>query len=191
MRIITGTAKGMKLKTPRGKDVRPTSDRVREALFSIISHHLAGAIFFDLYAGSGAVGIEALSRGTEKSVFVDYKRENISLIKENLAKAGLSENAVVIKDDAEKTILKLGRENFKAGLIFLDPPYSFTRMNEVINKIITCRVVEQHGLIIVEHNYHNRQWTDKYPEARQKRYGDTCLTFIEPGSLTQFGQNFF
>ncbi len=184
MRIIAGTAKGMRLKAPRGKDIRPTSDRVREALFSIIGLYLEGALFLDLYAGSGAVGIEALSRGAEKSVFVEHRRENTLLIKENLAKAGLSEKAVVIKDDTEKAILKLGRQNIKAGLVFLDPPYSFTRLNELINKIIAGRIVEQGGLVIVEHSYHNRQWTDDFPEARQKRYGDTCLTFIKPGSLT-------
>jgi len=183
LRIIGGTAGGMKLKPPKGLDVRPTSDRVREALFSIISHHLAGAVFLDLYAGSGAVGIEALSRGAEKAVFVDHRRENALLIKENLAKAGFLEKALVIKGDVEKTLNMLNRENFKAGLVFLDPPYNYPRIYESIEKIFNCRVVAQNGLIIVEHNYHNRHWTGKFPEARQKRYGDTCLTFIEPGPL--------
>jgi len=184
LRIIAGTARGMKLKAPRGKEVRPTSDRVREALFSIISRRLAGAVFLDLYAGSGAVGIEALSRGAGKGVFVDHKKENVFLIKENLAKAGFLEKAWVIKGDVGKTLTRLTRENYKAGLVFLDPPYKFTRMSELIETIITCRIVDKQGLIIIEHDYHNRQWSDEFPEARQKRYGDTCLTFIETEKLT-------
>ena len=183
MRIIAGTARGMRLKAPRGKEVRPTSDRVREALFSIISRRLAGAVFLDLYAGSGAVGIEALSRGAEKAVFVDHKRENVLLIKENLAKTGFMEKTRVIKGDVEITLTRLARNNYKADLVFLDPPYNFTRMNELIEKVIASRVVDEQGLVIIEHDYHNRRWTDKFPEARQKRYGDTCLTFIKTDML--------
>lgn len=179
MRIIAGTARGMKLKGPRGKEVRPTSDRVREALFSIISYRLEGSAFLDLYAGSGAVGIEALSRGSEKAVFVDHKRENIILIRENLARTGLSERARIIKGDADKVLSRLSLENFKADLIYLDPPYHFSAMHKLINKIFDSGITEKNSLIIVEHSYHNRHWTDLYPEARQKRYGDTCLTFIE------------
>jgi len=179
VRIIGGTARGMKLKAPRGKEVRPTSDRVREALFSIISHRLKNAVFLDLYAGSGAVGIEALSRGVEEAVFIDYKRENILLIRENLSRAGLSEKARLIKDDAGKALTRLARENFKAGLIYLDPPYRFTAMPEVIQKLFDFQIAFKNGLITVEHSYHNRCWVDQFPEARQKRYGDTCLTFIE------------
>lgn len=180
MRIIAGSARGMKLKTPRGKDVRPTSDRVREALFSIVSHRLEKAVFLDLYAGSGAVGIEALSRGAGKAVFIDHERENLLLIKENLTRAGLSGKARVIKDDADKALFRLSRENFKAGLIYLDPPYRFTAMPELIQKLLDLRIAAQDSLIIVEHSYHNYLWADQFKEARQKRYGDTCLTFIEP-----------
>jgi len=179
LRVIAGTAKGMRLKTPRGKEVRPTSDRVREALFSIISQRLVGAIFLDLYAGSGAVGIEALSRGSEKAVFIDHKRENILLIRENLARTGLSEKARVIKDDADKVLSRLSRENFKADLIYLDPPYRFSALHELIQKLFELQIAGKNALIIVEHSYHNRSWTEQFPEARQKRYGDTCLTFIE------------
>ncbi len=180
MRIIAGSARGMKLKAPRGKDVRPTSDRVREALFSIISSRLEGAVFLDLYAGSGAVGIEALSRGAEEALFIDHEKENILLIKENLARTGLSGKARVKKDDANKALSRLSRENFKAGLIYLDPPYSFTAIPELIQKLLDLRIAAQDGLIIVEHSYYNRLWAGQFKEARQKRYGDTCLTFIEP-----------
>ncbi len=179
MRIIGGSVKGMKLKAPRGKEVRPTSDRVREAFFSIISHRLENAVFLDLYAGSGAVGIEALSRGVEEALFIDYKRENILLIQENLSRAGLSGKARLIKDDAGKALTRLSRENFKAGLIYMDPPYRFAVMPEVIQKLFDFQIASKSGLITVEHSYHNRGWVDQFPEARLKRYGDTCLTFIE------------
>lgn len=179
MRIISGTAKGMKLKAPKGKEVRPTSDRVREAFFSIISHRLEDAAFLDLYAGSGAIGIEALSRGAKETVFIDNKRENILLIRENLSRAKLSEKARLIKNDADKALARLFQENYKAGLIYMDPPYCFTRIPEVIQKLYDCQIACHNSLITVEHSYHNRGWVDLFPGARQKRYGDTCLTFIE------------
>ena len=179
MRIIGGIVRGMKLKAPRGKEVRPTSDRVREAFFSIISHRIENAIFLDLYAGSGAVGIEALSRGAKEAVFIDNRRENILLIRENLSRVKMSDKARLIKSDADKALVRLYRENFKASLIYMDPPYCFNSIPEVIQKLHDSQITIQNSLITVEHSYHNRGWLELFPGARQKRYGDTCLTFIE------------
>lgn len=180
MRVIAGTAKGMKLKAPKGTAVRPTADRVKEALFSIIGTSIQQKVFVDLYAGSGAIGIEALSRGSGYCVFIDHKKDNIALIKENLEKTRLAEKARLIVSDAEKAVVKLAREDFKAGLIYLDPPYSDTDFLPLILNIFNHQMIHSNGLLIIEHDYHNRQRFNEFANIRQKRYGDTCLTFISP-----------
>ncbi len=184
MRVIAGTAKGARLKAPKGIAVRPTSDRVKEALFSILGIRINDSLFLDLYAGSGAIGIESLSRGARACVFVDHKKENISLIKENLSKSRLTEKARLIPNDAEKTVFKLAREKFKADLVYLDPPYACKNIAPVVQSIFSYKVIDINGLLVVEHNTKNRQWTEEFPVTREKRYGDTCLTFIAPPDIT-------
>ncbi len=184
MRVIAGSAKGTRLKTPKGMAVRPTSDRVKEALFSMLGLRINESLFLDLYAGSGAIGIESLSRGARACVFVDHKKENISLIKENLNKTRLTEKARLIPVDAQKTVLKLAREGFKADLVYLDPPYACKDIARVVQSIFSYQVIDQNGLLVVEHDTKNRQWTEDFPVTREKRYGDTCLTFITPPNIT-------
>lgn len=178
MRVIAGYAKGTRLKAPKGTLVRPTADKVKEALFSILGSRVIGAVFLDLYAGSGAVGIEALSRGAEKVVFVDNQRNNIALIKENLQITRLSEQAHLINADVTKAILSLNREDFKADLVFLDPPYNISDPGDIVNKLLESDMLKEGGLIVAEHAYKNRQWSDLFEKVRQKKYGDTCLTFV-------------
>lgn len=178
MRVIAGSAKGMKLKTSKGLTVRPTADRVREALFNILGPGIAGTICLDLYAGSGAVGIEALSRGAGCCVFVDWRKDNISLIRENLTKTRLMEKARLIRADAEIALHILACKDFKADLIFLDPPYNYSAIQPIVCSIFSHRLLHKDGLVIVEHDCKNQQWIGQLPVTRQKRYGDTCLTFI-------------
>ncbi len=120
MRVITGAAGGAKLKTLEGLDVRPTTERVKEAVFSIIQFDIEGRRFLDLFAGSGQMGIEALSRGAAKAVFVDMSRESVRVVNDNLAKTKLSRAASVVNRSAE-SFLAANRENF--DIAFLDPPY--------------------------------------------------------------------
>jgi 16S rRNA (guanine966-N2)-methyltransferase len=178
MRVIAGYAKGTRLKAPKGTLVRPTADKVKEALFSILGSRVIGAVFFDLYAGSGAVGIEALSRGAEKVVFVDNQRNNIALIRDNLRITRLSERANLINADVAKAILSLAREKFKADLVFLDPPYNISDPGDIVKRLFESNMLTEGGLIVVEHAYKNRHWSDAFEKVRQKKYGDTCLTFI-------------
>ncbi len=186
MRIIGGSAKGTKLKTPKGASVRPTADRVKEALFSIIAPRLPGSVFLDLFAGSGAVGIEALSRGAGECVFVENKKENTALIKENLSKTGLSKYSRVIFKDTKKAINILARQAFKADLIYLDPPYVSQEIPEVINQLLEMNIFNENSLTIVEHSHRNVRWMEKLATSlhftAQKKYGDTCLTFIQVSS---------
>ena len=178
MRVIAGTARGTKLKAPNDLTVRPTADRVKEALFSIIAPRVANALFIDFYAGSGAVGIEALSRGARFCVFVEHKKDNIALIKENLDRTRLEQNARLIMADVEKAIVDLASEKIMADLIFLDPPYDCKDIPAVTNSIFRHKIIADSGLLIVEHAHRNRQWAEGFSGIRQKKYGDTCLTLI-------------
>ncbi len=184
MRVIAGTARGTKLKAPKNLTVRPTADRVKEALFSIISTRVINALFIDFYAGSGAIGIESLSRGARFCVFVEHKKENIALIKENLAKTRLEQNTRLIMADVEKAIINLAMEKIRADLVYLDPPYDYNEIAPLINSIIRHKIINENGLLVVEHAYSNQQWAEGLPGIRQKKYGDTCLTFITPVDLT-------
>jgi 16S rRNA (guanine(966)-N(2))-methyltransferase RsmD len=179
--VIAGTARGTKLKTAKGLLVRPTADRVKEALFNIIGARIIGATFIDLYAGSGAIGIEALSRGAQSCIFVEREKSNIALIKDNLVKTRLSENARIINASVERTVANLALEKVKAELVYLDPPYDLTNVSQIADSIIKAEIINDGGMLIVEHAYSNRQWAENFKAFRQKKYGDTGLTFITVG----------
>lgn len=178
MRVIAGTARGIKLKAPKGFAVRPTADRVKEALFSILGSRVVDALFIDLFAGSGAVGIEALSRGARFCIFVDNKKVNMQLIKENLAKTRLAENTKLILADAQRATINLALENITADLIYLDPPYKTADLSSLVQAIFAQGIIAGTGLLVVEHASINQQWAQDFVNIRQKKYGDTCLTLI-------------
>jgi len=180
LRVIAGSARGTKLKAPKGLSVRPTADRVKEALFNIINARVIDCVFIDLFAGSGAVGIEALSRGAKNAVFVDHNRVNIALIKDNLEKTRLAERARLLCSDAGKAIDSLAAENFKADLFFIDPPYDLANVELLVSRIFAKDLVSPTGLVVVEHSAKNLIWAESFPGYRQKKYGDTSLTFITP-----------
>ena len=121
MRVITGTARGRVLRTLEGEDVRPTTDRVKEAVFSIIQFEIEGRRVLDLFAGSGQLGIEALSRGAASATFVDMSKDSLSAVKYNLEHTKLGDNAKVVQTDA-LSFLKLTKDRF--DIVFLDPPYA-------------------------------------------------------------------
>ena len=180
MRVISGSARGTKLKAPKGLSVRPTADRVKEALFNIISARVVNCLFIDLFAGSGAVGIEALSRGAASAVFVDHNRGNIALIKDNLEKTRLSESSRLLCSDAGRAIDGLAAENLKADLIFIDPPYDLANVELLVSRIFAKGLIKPSGLVVVEHSAKNLIWAESFPGYRQNKYGDTSLTFITP-----------
>lgn len=179
MRVIAGTAKGTRLKAPKGLAVRPTADRVKEALFSIIAGQIPGCRFVDLFAGSGAVGIEALSRGAARCFFVEKDSSNIKLIRENLELTSLAEKAEVIRNDALRALKNMAAENNKANLFFIDPPYKSDLAGRAIEVIASEKLLAPGGLIVVEHAFKEQTWLERFPQRRQKKYGDTALTFID------------
>ena len=148
MRIISGKARGTKLYTLEGENTRPTLDRVKESIFSIIQNKIEGAKILDLFAGSGAIGLEFLSRGAEKAVLCDNSKDAISIIKKNIEKTHMEKQAYLINADFENCLEKIKNEQF--DIIYLDPPYATDYIYKAIQKIKTLDILTEESLIIIE-----------------------------------------
>lgn len=179
LRVISGSAKGHKLKTKEGNSTRPTTDRVKESLFNIIAGYLEDALVLDIYAGTGSLGIEALSRGAKEAVFVDQSRECAGIIRDNLVHTKLLEKSQIINSDVRSAVLKLSDAGRKFDLIFMDPPYRKNFVEETLNYLANSDIIIDNGLIVAEH-----EETDKVPEQvgeiklfRSQKYGKTILSF--------------
>ena len=147
MRVITGSARGCQLKAPKGLDTRPTLDQVKEGLFSVIQFEIEGRRVLDLFAGSGQLGIEALSRGAASAVFVDAGREAVSVIGENLQRTHLQDRARVLRTDY-LSYLNSCRETF--DLVFLDPPYDNVFLENAIKRISEIDILSESAIILCE-----------------------------------------
>ena len=150
MRVIAGEKRHLLLKTLEDLSIRPTTDKIKETLFNMIQFDIAGRSFLDLFAGSGAIGIEALSRGASKATFVDNNDRAIKVIKENLEHTGLTERAKVIKGDASLSLENLSRENEKYGIVFMDPPYDKGLYRPVFEKLAKSNLIDENTIIILE-----------------------------------------
>lgn len=146
MRVITGSARGRKLEQLEGKDIRPTTDAVKEAVFSIIQFGIEGRMFLDVFSGSGQMGIEALSRGAKKAVFLDSGRQAVEIIRKNLKTTGLGDRADVRNTDS---IAYLSGTKEKFDIAYLDPPYRTGLLQQALEKV--PKVMNQGGIIICEH----------------------------------------
>ena len=173
MRVITGKARGVQLKTPDGMLTRPTADRVKEALFSIINFDIPGANVLDLFGGTGQLGIEAMSRGAERCVFVDARENACKLIKENLKRTKL-EGTVIRSDYMD--YLNRCKERF--SIIFLDPPYAEEFLENAIKRIMEIDILQTDGIIVAERPVgKDLPWTFAgYPRSKDYKYGKTLLT---------------
>lgn len=149
MRVIAGTARSLPLRAPKGSGVRPTTDRIKETLFNMLSPFIPGCRFLDLFSGSGAIGIEALSRGASSAVFVEKDREALGVIRENLHFTHLEDRATVLADDAVRTVSGLnGSESF--DIIFMDPPYNHELERRVLEALSGSSAAGPDTLIVVE-----------------------------------------
>lgn len=148
MRVIAGTAGSLPLKTPAGLDTRPTTDRIKETLFNMLQADLPGAVFVDLFSGSGGIGIEALSRGARKAYFVDNSPKALSCIQQNLTFTKTEERAIVLKQDAVSALNSIYEK--EADIIFMDPPYNCGHEKNVLAVLCGMRYVTSDTLIIVE-----------------------------------------
>lgn len=148
MRVIAGVARSMPLRTPEGTDTRPTTDRIKETLFNILQNDIPGAVFLDLFSGSGAIGIEALSRGARKAYFVENSPKAIACIQENLKFTKLEDKAVVLKQEAAVGVTSVYEK--EVDIIFMDPPYNEEHEKRVLAMLSNAKYVTEDSLIIVE-----------------------------------------
>lgn len=150
MRVIAGTAKRLQLKTVKGDNTRPTTDRIKETLFNMLQNDIEGCRFLDLFSGSGAIGIEALSRGAKEAVFVENNKEAINCIKENLIFTKLVNSGIVMSYDVMTAISMLEGRNAKFDIVFMDPPYNKEIEKEVLDRLKQSEIVDSDTMIIVE-----------------------------------------
>ena len=175
MRVITGKARGVQLKTPQGMQTRPTADRVKEALFSIIQFDLPGARVLDLFAGTGQLGIEALSRDAKEAVFVDEREDACALVRENLKRTRLEGQGRVLRSDYQAYLSRC-RERF--NIIFLDPPYAEVFLENALKRITEIDILQSNGIIVTERPL-GKPCPGEYPgytRSKDYKYGKTLLT---------------
>ncbi len=175
MRVITGKARGVALKTPEGMLTRPTADRVKEALFSIIQFDIPGADVLDLFGGTGQLGIEALSRGAKSAVFVDSRKDACAVIRENLKRTKFTEFAEVIQADYLQ-FLKNCRKKFR--IILLDPPYAEIFLENSLKMVTEIDILESGGIIVAERPVEKELSVELegFTRSRDYKYGKTLLT---------------
>ena len=175
MRVISGSARGVALKTPDGSKTRPTADRVKEAMFSIIQFDIPGARVLDLFGGTGQLGIEALSRGAKFSVFVDQGAQACALIRENLKRTRFESSAKVIQSDYD---LYLRKNSDKFDIILLDPPYAEVFLENSLKIISEIDILQSGGIIVTERPLGKElPWEfEGFERSKDYKYGKTVLT---------------
>jgi len=195
MRVIGGKYGSRPLHTARGLDIRPTSDRLRETLFNVLTagspNALAGSVWFDLFAGSGAVGIEALSRGAKQVYFVETSARAAELIQQNLSSLGIVEGYKILRDDISRILWRMEREHVAADIVFLDPPYDMQNMyGETLRSLADSALVWAMSIVIAEHE----KKFDPGAEFRSLRrfrkltQGSSALSFYRIGGTPDLTQ---
>lgn len=182
MRIVAGSAKGRPLKgpKPRSQHIRPTADRVRETLFNMLGQTLDGISVLDLYAGTGALGLESLSRGASRVVLVDSDREALSLCTANSQALGFGEQVEILPQTVERAALTLGRSQRRFELIFADPPYAARVVPSLLELVGGQKLLVPGGLFIIEHDKREEapESLGAFQREQQKRFGDTEVSFF-------------
>ncbi len=176
MRVIAGKYKGRRLEAPMDDKVRPTSDKVKEALFSILMYDIEDAVFCDMFAGTGGIGIEALSRGAKKCYFIDASPASMRLIKSNAIKCKADTDSEFILGSFENALQKIDE---KIDIFFLDPPYSKGIELEAVKAIAMSESLKDGGIIVIEHHKDDKlpENIEKYNKFKEKKYGRIVLSF--------------
>ena len=170
--------RGLNLFSPDNDDVRPTTGRIKEDMFNIISAYIPDAHFLDLFSGSASVGIEAISRGAEKAYFVDNSNSSISLIKKNITKAKLTDEVNVVRSDA-KRFLQSTREKF--DVVFIDPPYKYQSVVELIQIILDRNIINEDGILVLEQglSFNPSDIPLELELFREKKYSSTAMYYYK------------
>ncbi len=181
MRVIAGKARSIQLKAPEGMDTRPTTDRIKETLFNIINNRIYDSCFLDIFAGSGGIGIEALSRGAAKTYFVENNRKACSIIESNLAKTHLEDDAELLNMNALNAVNYLsGKEKF--DIVFMDPPYGKGLEKQLLSKKTFVDLLNEDAIVIVESDLDTVYSEDEYTRlrlVREKIYKTNKHTIFE------------
>ncbi|WP_040948616.1 16S rRNA (guanine(966)-N(2))-methyltransferase RsmD [Gorillibacterium massiliense] len=177
MRVISGSAKGRPLKAVPGTGTRPTTDKVKEALFSMIGPYFSGGNALDLFAGTGGLGIEALSRGMDHAVFIDQDRTSIEVVRHNLEAAKLADKAEIYRNDAFRAIKVLAKRDMRFELVFLDPPYRLKQAGELMLQLAESELLESGATVVVEYEsgYRYAEKIGSFYEKRRAVYGETAV----------------
>ena len=180
LRIIAGELKGRKLRSVRGTKTRPTADRIREAIFNILAFQIRGSTVLDLFAGTGAFGIEALSRGAESVVFVDVENDSISVLQENINRFSLEGVTKILRWDLTRNLNCLGSLRSAFNLVFMDPPYNKNMIEPTLFNLHSSQSMEIGARIVVEHSYLEPILRSQslFKLYDQRRYGKTRVSFL-------------
>jgi len=169
---------GRRLQSPKGKDLRPTGDRLKETLFNILGQNLTGLVIVDAFSGTGAIGIEALSRGANNVVFIDRSPESGHLVRRNLELCGVTKGYRMMPLDIFQCLRQLGRENFRADIVFLDPPYDWKPYQDLLLLVFKTGVADQNSIVVVEHHAKSRlpESGEGYSRTRIVTQSGHCLS---------------
>ena len=180
MKVISGIAHGRNLKSPDGLEVRPTISRIKEAIFNSIMFRIEGSVFLDIFSGSGAIGIEALSRGAQKAFFIEKNKKCIEIIKKNLELTKLTDRAEIICDDAMVAIKKMYEQKILCDLIFMDPPYNKNLVNETIHCLEKFNILAEDAIIICEtSSSENIAKSDRFDFFKTKLYNKIMINYAK------------
>ncbi|MGP1569940.1 MAG: 16S rRNA (guanine(966)-N(2))-methyltransferase RsmD [Eubacteriales bacterium] len=178
MRIITGSLKGRRLESPKNDKIRPTSDKVKEAIFSMLFDEFYDMPVCDLFAGTGNLGLEAISRGASCCYFADSSRESVALLKRNIEYCNVGEQAIILAGDYAQA---LHRIRGKMAVIFLDPPYEAGYMQDALKLIDSLDILEKNGCIVAEHSRFEKleDTIGRYEKIKEKVYGKIVISIFK------------
>lgn len=178
IRIISGLYKGRRLKLVSSANVRPMQDKVKGALFSVLSGHLKDAVCLDGFSGTGSIGLEALSRGAARCVFVDEFYPAVKVIRDNVAKCGAEDKAVVLHREFNRAAIDLAKQGVRFDLVFLDPPYKLLEERNPLRVLRKRGLVKPGGLVVLRHYYRTRIKLGDFPLRRRIELGDDVLALF-------------
>lgn len=189
MRVIAGTAKGRLLKAVPGIGTRPTTDKVKEAIFSMIGPYFDGGLGLDLFAGTGGLGIEALSRGIDRVIFVDMEKTSIQVIEDNLTALRFKEQAEVYRNDAQRALQALSKRGLKFDLIFLDPPYKMKQADELLLQMEQLGMIQDQATVLVEHEAGHAYADEigRFKVRKRTTYGETAIAIYHYTDIIHTG----
>ncbi len=182
MRVISGISKGFRLYSPVGTDIRPTSDMNKETIFNILAPYVQGSVVLDLFAGSGGLGIEALSRGADFVAFVDSAKKSIEIIEKNLDHTNFKDKnkAKVYFSDYKNALMTLANENkYKFDLIFLDPPYQKNLIQTALDLVLKYELLAEDGLVVVEQSSKEETEFEGYSVYKFRKHSTTTILFLK------------